>query len=190
MRDTEKSNGIFSKFIARLRDDKRLELTVYASIFAAAFIIFVTAGGISCDGKDARTHIDAQPISVVEAENRFRSERETEEELESILSGISGAGKVKVMIMFESTSELVPALELQNSSGASGESSGSSPAKASRDGSEEPIVLTELCPKVRGVIVIAEGASDIRVKTDLTEAVRALLGVEAGQIGVFTMQRR
>ena len=40
---------------------------------------------------------------------------------------------------------------------------------------------------VTGVLVVAEGAGDMRVMLELQQAVRALLGVEAEQIEILTM---
>jgi len=45
--------------------------------------------------------------------------------------------------------------------------------------------LTEILPKVKGVIVIAQGANDIRVKLDILKAVQALLGVSSSQVEIF-----
>ena len=39
-----------------------------------------------------------------------------------------------------------------------------------------------------GVVVVAEGAGDMRVKMELQRAVQALLNVEAGQIEILTMK--
>ena len=179
------NNGIFEGFIAKLRDNIRLELAVYAAILAVAAVIFAATGGISCNGKQrARAEEPAAQNADAAA---FRNEEQIEAALEGILSGIAGAGRVKVMIAYGSTSELVTAEELRTSKSASGESSERSPFKLSTGGADEPLVITELMPRVCGVIVIAEGAGDIRVKNDLQTAVQTLLGVEASKVGVYRM---
>ena len=63
----------------------------------------------------------------------------------------------------------------------------SEPATVSAGGSDEPIVLMEKQPVVRGVIVVAEGAADIRVKLDLQRAVKAVLDIPLSQIEVFEL---
>ena len=42
---------------------------------------------------------------------------------------------------------------------------------------------------VRGVIVVAEGASDIRVRVELQTAVMTVLGVELDAVSVFSMDK-
>ncbi len=51
------------------------------------------------------------------------------------------------------------------------------------DGS--PMVIKEVYPDVKGVIVSAEGASDIAVKKDIKEAVQAVLDVPAHRVCVY-----
>ena len=47
--------------------------------------------------------------------------------------------------------------------------------------------MVEKKPKIRGVIVVAEGASDIGVKLNLYNAVQTVLQVEASKVDVFEM---
>ena len=58
---------------------------------------------------------------------------------------------------------------------------------ATRDGADgsEPIVLYEKEPEIRGVIVVAEGASDVTVRLDLQRAVCAVLDVPISAVEVF-----
>ena len=65
----------------------------------------------------------------------------------------------------------------------------SSPATISKNGGNEPIVLTEVQPLVRGVIVVAEGAEDIAVKLNLQYAVKTVLGIDDDCIEVFEMEQ-
>jgi len=59
------------------------------------------------------------------------------------------------------------------------------PATVSGSDGNEPIVLKEIEPVVRGVIVVAEGAADVTVKLDLQRAVRAVLDIPLSKIEVF-----
>ena len=48
-----------------------------------------------------------------------------------------------------------------------------------------PVVTKEIYPKVKGVVVVAEGAADPIVKQDLIAAVKSILDVADHKIGVF-----
>ena len=61
------------------------------------------------------------------------------------------------------------------------------PATIETQNGHAPIVLYEIEPTVRGVIVVAEGAADFSVREKLQAAVRAVTGVAITQIEVFEM---
>lgn len=135
---------------------------------------------------------------VVVSEVSVSTESGLEERLAKTLSGIKGVGRVEVMITYETTSRLVPAMstdtQQNSSSGSDGSESqtnteSSSPATISKNGGNEPIVLTEVQPLVRGVIVVAEGAEDIAVKLNLQYAVKTVLGIDDDCIEVFEMEQ-
>ena len=53
-------------------------------------------------------------------------------------------------------------------------------------GSEDvPYVTKELCPKVTGVVVSAEGGDNVKVKTEISEAMEALFDVPPHKIKVL-----
>lgn len=56
-------------------------------------------------------------------------------------------------------------------------------------GSETPVVEREMAPQITGVLVVAEGAGDARVKAKLFEATRIALGIEPQKIMVAPMER-
>ena len=100
-----------------------------------------------------------------------------EERLESILSDIDGAGSVSVMITYENTGEKNIAYEKRQNDTSYDE-------KAVMAGGE-PMVINEMNPRVKGVIVTADGADNISVKRALTEAVSAVLDVDAHRICIY-----
>jgi stage III sporulation protein AG len=123
---------------------------------------------------------------------------ETEEKLRSILSQIKGAGKVDVMITFVSGSESVPAVDVnstENSTQEKDKEGGSRDIKENNkqnsivyeenQGVKKPFVVKEILPKVKGVVIVAEGAGDAEVKNNLTRAAQALLEVAAHKVQVF-----
>ncbi|MDD4832816.1 MAG: hypothetical protein PHI78_03970, partial [Clostridia bacterium] len=49
----------------------------------------------------------------------------------------------------------------------------------------EPIVLRELYPAIKGVVVVAEGGDKTEVKYKIIKALVTLLGIDGSQIEVF-----
>ena len=54
-----------------------------------------------------------------------------------------------------------------------------------KGGGEDTKVIEEMYPEIQGVIIVAQGGKNDKVKSDLTEAVTALLGVQPHKIKVF-----
>ena len=124
--------------------------------------------------------------------------KEMEATAESLLSGVSGAGQVKVMITLRASSEQVVEKDMpvtrsqtseQDSQGGSRMVSEFATEDATvyrkGNGYEEPYVVKTLSPSVEGVVVVAEGAGNGEVSKNLSEAVQILFGVEAHRVKVL-----
>lgn len=108
-----------------------------------------------------------------------------EERLSHILSQINGAGQVSVMITYYGTAEKAIAYETKtNSVGRDKENEESEDKRAVMTG-DEPMVVKETYPKVKGVIIAAEGADRTYVRQAIAEAVTAVLDVPAHRICIY-----
>lgn len=183
----KKGGGLIAEVIKKIKTNKKLEIGIYIALGLLAVILYVSS---LSSGKDESKSSLAYDVSAVTVRDE-----DVESKLADVLSKIRGAGDVRVMITYDTTGEIVPAMSTDTQTG---ESSGSgtdsrdtseskTPATVKKNGDEEPIVLTQIEPTVRGVIVIAEGAADISVKLDLQHAVETVLGVSADCIEVFEM---
>lgn len=118
--------------------------------------------------------------------------KELEKELESLLSEISGAGKVQVMVTLENCYENVYAKGYTTKT-EEGESESHSELTEEyivvKQGSnnEECLVVKVYEPTVKGVAVVAQGADNIRVKTAITETVCALFNISSAKVSVEKM---
>lgn len=122
-----------------------------------------------------------------------------EKRLEDTLSRVSGVGAVEVMITLEATQELVleKDRETENSSTTEEDSQGgnrfsqqisqSESTVYHSSGNNEPYVVKTLLPKVKGVVVVAQGAGTGNINRNITDMVQALFNVEAHKVKVVKM---
>ena len=119
-----------------------------------------------------------------------------EKRLAGILGQVSGAGEVEVMIFWESTEEKVVEKDqpVSRSNTTENDSAGGSrsvyqyeeqESTVYGDGEGSPFVTKILAPKVKGVLVIAQGAGTGEVSSSLSEAVQALFGIGADKVKVL-----
>lgn len=170
--------------MAWVRAHPKLEYGFYALLALLALALFLTGG--------QKKEFGSAPSSVQVQQSG--EQLSLEERLAGTLSCIEGAGRVEVLISYESGEEIVPALSVdveENQTGGAGSTSRSEqPVTVSSDGGEEPLVLLRRAAQVRGAIVVAEGASDVGVRMDLQRAAQAVLDIPASRIEVFSMKRQ
>jgi len=179
--------SLWSRLVVKMRSDRRLEWVAYALI-----AVTVIGGYLLLSAEPTRQESALRSADVV-----ANNGADLEARLQEVLSCIRGAGRVSVMITYDTGREIVPAMSTSiNSNGSEtddGEKRSSSeqrtestePATLSGSGGNSPIVLKEIEPVVRGVIVVADGAADVAVRMDLQRAVRAVLDIPLSQIEVF-----
>lgn len=121
-------------------------------------------------------------------------QKDLESRLKNILGSIKGAGKVEVMVTIDGSPELKFATNVEEKTTTTTSSGGSenktvsvvtNPIILNVKGEEQPLVLMEILPKVRGVVVVAKGASDTKVKLQMLQAVQALLDVTSDKIDII-----
>jgi stage III sporulation protein AG len=125
--------------------------------------------------------------------------RDLEDHLSNILSKIQGAGKVSVMITLKSGKEIIPAKDESISDRVTNEKDTEGGIRTINEkttsdkvvfaevqgGSSEPLILKEINPEIKGVIVVAGGAKDARVKLKISQAVQTVLDIPAYRVTVY-----
>lgn len=132
--------------------------------------------------KDTAHIPEAVPEAAEEAPNY---EERMEEKLEELLGSVDGVGKVRVMLTFEGTGEK----KVEKDQSRTADESREETVYEERGSSERtPYVTSETNPKVEGVLVIAEGGGNSRVKQEILEAAQALFGIDAHKIKIMKME--
>lgn len=126
--------------------------------------------------------------------------RQQEKATEEILSRVEGIGRVKVMLTLAASEEKVPlqnedtAEDMTNEADQSGGTRSQSGYQSKREsviikGKEEaPYVVQINSPRIEGVVVVAQGASSGKMKTEILEAIQALFPVESHKIKIMKME--
>lgn len=169
-----------------------LAVAVIALIFTSDFL-----------NKDQNVNNNVKETSgntFVSEDNLLKTEETiVEARLKQILEQIKDSGQVEVMITFDIGSEIIPAsntIETKDSSEEEDASGGVRTVKSqnitenivtSNDNSgSKALVLKEIKPQIRGVIVVADGADNIEVKMQLYDAVKTVLQVSGDQVQIYT----
>ena len=114
----------------------------------------------------------------------YYSLEEIENELESLIESIKGAGEARVFITYESDRESVYAMNTD-------EKTDGSEVHFKNEyiitDEEKGLILKVLYPKVRGVAVICKGGNDPVVKEKIYSVISALFDISTKKISVADM---
>ncbi len=118
------------------------------------------------------------------AETDFDLEAFTRE-AEALLSGIQGAGEVRLLLTLESDGRRDYQTDLSQSQGDSSGQSQRQTVLVSRDGDETPVTVTRYYPEFRGAVVLTEGADSASLTFRIKEALSSLTGLGMDKITVL-----
>lgn len=181
-------------------ENKKIENLIVFVIILIVTIVIINTIWNGSDNKDKKESEDVSGYKRIAIEDNNTETNESddlEKKLEQILSKMEGVGKVSVMITYSQGSEIVP---MQNETSKSSkinetDSDGGTRTTEQVDSSKEVIysngnkveTQTVKNPIAQGAIVIAEGASNAMVKTNIVSAVEAITGLATYKVQVFEM---
>jgi stage III sporulation protein AG len=168
-------------FLKKFKDNKKLQ--VLFGVFVLCILMLVYLNFNKSNNTSTSSTISTSAEYVNSLENK----------LSNILSEVSGAGKVNVIVTLESGSQIVVASSKEERTNTSTNGSNKTesitvnetPVIITSTGGSTPLILMEILPKIKGVLVVAQGASDMKIKLELIRAVQAVLDVPSDNIEIF-----
>lgn len=174
--------NLFNKY------DKNTNLKLIFAFVLGLFLLLTA--------RSPKKKLDIKTDSNIQINNSY--EKDLEVRLENLLSQVSGVGNVKVMITLSHSKEIVIAQDTNSSLSTTKEIDKSGMTKETCDKKSEskkiivdgknPLVLKEIEPKIEGIIIIAQGAGNIYIKSELIKSAQTILNVEAHKIQVMKMK--
>lgn len=195
--------------------EKDLSFSHWILILIALGVAAIILANFFSEEKERSGSLSSLPLEEVKVEtdrpeaaytfgpkSDFKTMAEYEEELENqlkeMLSKVKGVGEVSVMVNLDSSTETVVEKnrriresETQEEDREGGkrqikERERDEQVVILRQGdNEEPVVIKTNKPRVRGVLVVAQGAQNAQVKAWISEAVQRVLDVPAHKVSVL-----
>lgn len=165
------------------KGDKRLKTIVLIGAVGVALLIVSSVFGSESDATDKSVNIS---LSAQEYTKTL------EKELSDILSKIDGAGKCSVMITMDCGVETIYATQEESSydtddSSESHDYSMNYVVLGNSSNGKEALVIKEIQPKLRGIIIVCEGGGNSNVKMSIINAVSAAFDISSTKISVQKM---
>ena len=126
-------------------------------------------------------------------------EKSLENELVNILEAVDGVGNVMVKVTLAATAETYYASNMQNNQLETSEPLQNGEKRSTKEiredtsvvmknvgqGQDEPVVIKETRPEIVGVLIVADGASNLNTKEQISSAVQVLLDVPSHKVSVL-----
>jgi stage III sporulation protein AG len=200
----------FKESISKQKEQNNKKNIENLVVFLILLIITIIAINTIWGGKKEETNQENGNTSYkklaeninnsIDSNNSQLNEYNLEENLEDILSKIAGVGKVKVLVTYSETSEVVAMYNEKNTLNNTEETDTNGGVRKiektdtdkeiiyeEKNGQKTPITQKVIMPKIEGAIVTAEGASNPAIKTNIIQAVSAATGISTYRIQVFEM---
>lgn len=184
-------------FMQKIKE-KKLKRSDWLILVLAGILILIIA--LPTDTKEKKQAEEAKENISKENNTMEASKDEIERKLEDILEKIDGAGDVKVMITYHDSGTQVVEKDKNTSENSLEESDSTGGVRSTKeqqlqestvyeeaDAGNTPFVSKELLPKVEGILIVASGGDNQKVKQNISEAVLALFQVEAHRIKIVKM---
>ncbi len=113
----------------------------------------------------------------------------TQQQLESLLSAIDGAGRVRLMLTLSSGERIIYQTDSRTVTASGSTTQETETVFRQPGGSEkEPAVQSVVYPQYQGALVICDGAERASVRLAVTQAVSSLTGLGSNKIAVVKMK--
>ena len=181
-------------------DQKRKIENIVAFIIILIITVLIINSMWSNDENNSNNNDTNKVLAKTEISNTNNTE-DLEKKLEEILETINGVGKVKVLIKYSESSQVVAMYNETSSENKTEESDGEGGTKNStetetkkeiaytdEDGTSKPITEKVVMPVIEGAIITAQGASNANIKSSIVSAVEAVTGLAVHKIQVFEMK--
>lgn len=162
--------------------------------------LIIAPGFFLQEPQPAAPPVAAAERSVTE-EGLSRLESALAQKLAATLSQIAGAGEVVAAVTLETgyqkeyaKNENIDSTTTQERDNAGGvrttETTNERTEHVFAQNSDDALIAAEAAPQIRGVLIVAEGASDGKVKAELSRAAQAMLNLPAHRVLVVTKETR
>lgn len=174
---------------------KKEQILAGLLLVAILLLVFWPAG---YDSQNLQKPEENESAVSLTQETKIDERKNLENELKMMLEQVEGVGAVDVAIMMESSGTRTVEKDVPTSQSSSKETdSGQKSSQTAEttdeqtvyleqaDGTRTPYVIRETMPEVRGVLIVAQGAGNPQVVSEIKEAVMALFHLDAHKIKVM-----
>ena len=183
---------------------KNIENLIVFVIILIVTIVFINYiwKDTSTDKNNNKNINKTDTITLANTEENINIEDNTlERQIENILKKLNGVEDVSVLITYNKTNEIVPVYNEDSQESITKEEDNQGGIRTINENSTKKEIIYEesngvkkivtssvVTPEIKGAVIMAKGANNSTVKTNIIQAVEAATGLPTHKIQVFEMK--
>ncbi|MGL4991354.1 MAG: stage III sporulation protein AG [Sarcina sp.] len=197
--NNEKINQMFEKYLKNKKIAPLIIIVLILILVSFCLSYLSDIRNISKNEENKKTGATVEVTDSPEINTEY--EIEQEKELQKILGCIEGVGKVEVNLRIDGSEVKIPAKDTVNKESVTEETDSEGGKRVNSEtngddkvvmkqenGKNSPYIIETKKPRVTGVIVVAEGAKDSKIKYDMTKAIANLYDISLESVSIFPME--
>ncbi|MBE5928582.1 MAG: hypothetical protein E7267_04310 [Lachnospiraceae bacterium] len=170
-------------------------------ICLAGIVLITLSANDMKQGKNDTKVSDKQTAQSTKYTEEEQYTNKLEQQLKNILSGVSGVGRIEVMITLKGSTEKVALTDptykkdTANETGNDGNVRNSISTEdayetvyESEGNNKTPYIIKELEPEISGVLIVCEGGDNDTLKKEITSAAEVLFSIPSHRIKVMKLE--
>ena len=167
-------------FLKKLKQVKHIGLIV--TIIFVLILLVILFGDFNLFGS---TSTNTSSQSNINYTTSAEYVTQIEAKLKNLISKIKGTGNVEVMITLDTSASVVLATSDETKTSGGTTTVSANPIILEQNGQSYPIIVSEILPKIKGVVVVSSGANNTAVRLNILNAVQTLLDLNNSQINIL-----
>ena len=177
MEEQKQGNNIFKNIVSRLSNFKHFK-TIFV-VFLSIIVVVIFASSFK------RKTVKNSSSSTKTSSLAIEYCKSQENRLEQVLENVKGISNVKVFVMVDEGPTLRYVEDSSKSDSQNNNTITTTTVIVKNGTISQPIVVVETLPKIKGVLVIAKGAGNIKTKSMLTNIISSVLCINISNVEVL-----
>lgn len=177
MEEQKQGNNFFKNIVSRLTNFKHFK-TIFV-VFLSIIVVVIFASSFK------RKTVKNSSSSTKTSSLAIEYCKSQENRLEQVLENVKGISNVKVFVMVDEGPTLRYVEDSSKSDSQNNNTITTTTVIVKNGTISQPIVVVETLPKIKGVLVIAKGAGDIKTKSMLTNIISSVLCINISNVEVL-----
>ena len=167
----------FKVLYEKIKKVKHIE--IYIAVGLAILLAIIYFATLQTPSESQTTQDDNLSTNISSSQEYVTN---LENKLETVLTKVKGAGKVNVIVTLEKGFEYIYATDEEIRTTSDG-TTVTTTNVIMIDG--EPVLQEEIYPVIGGIVVVAEGASDVSVKLNMISIIQTITNIDNTKINIF-----